>query len=231
MATFQVVVVELSVRVDGRVMGLTKKEIAAGLDYKHARRVKLPALAIGCLAHIPDKFIDDGCSRSPDSIFGFDFRWGCRIHDHWYCTRAHPAGTMTKDWQRAGDRMLRRCVSASLPWRWRWVAKVYYAGVKWFGHHAFDTCGDPDEPCRHGMTFDDWAQLTFDCDRLRSAKNLDDTARACWSDWNNENRIDRACAEFEDRLRVRYWEDDDVEQEARATTEGGGEAASEDEDS
>jgi hypothetical protein len=168
------------------LMGLTKHEAAAGLDYKHARNFKLPQIALDCLANIPDHFKDDGCSNSPDSFFGFDFRWACRIHDHWYCSRAHPWGTMTDEWKDAGDLLLKRMVRHCLPRRWRWVGKLYYHGVQMFGGHAFDSCHvHPDALCRHGLSFDDWYDRTAECDLLRSRENR---ANRLYDEYQRETR-------------------------------------------
>ena len=80
-----------------------------------------PAEAAALLAEIPDSFIDDGCSNSPDSIWGFRFRWACRIHDWRYCSRAHAAGTMHYANKMVADDELYDFIGSSLPWRWRWV--------------------------------------------------------------------------------------------------------------
>ena len=118
----------------------------------------IPKEAKRTLAEIPEHFRDDGCSSSPDDLFGFDFRWACRIHDWRYCTRCHPAGSMT--WQRKNDAdgELKENIRTSLPWRWRWVRFLYHRAVFIGGNFgAYDTCGpEAAECCRHGMAMPGW---------------------------------------------------------------------------
>ncbi len=115
----------------------------------------VPAAARVLLRTIPRGFRDDGCSNAPDSVFGFRFRWVCRLHDWRYCTRCHPPGVLTQGWRHMADRELRSFISASLPWRWRWLKWAYYGGVWWAGGiEAFDSCGrDVGDFCRHGIRF------------------------------------------------------------------------------
>jgi hypothetical protein len=138
---------------------------------KHGKKViRLPALAAEILANIPAHFVDDGCSSSPDSWFGYDFRWACRIHDYMWCTRAHALGTMTKEWKLKGDLLLRRCIAAALPRRWRWLSFLYYRGVRraaW----PFNTCQKGDT-CRHGLTYQDWLDRTFEQNEMMAAANI-----------------------------------------------------------
>ena len=113
------------------------------------------------LAKIPDEFIDDGCSNSPDSIFGFDLSWACRKHDWSYCTRCHFAGTMTQHDRLIADTEIRIDISAALPWRWRWVKYVYYRVLRLAGGtEAWNSCGPTSENeegyCRHNMPRPDW---------------------------------------------------------------------------
>lgn len=124
----------------------------------------IPAGAANQLRKIPNHFIDDGCSNSPDSWFGFDFSWACRIHDWRFCTRAQPDGEMTDERREAADLHLRQDIRASLPWRWRWIRWIYYRAVRRFGEKAFDSCPAQFAAgvsrtqaraavCRHGMTW------------------------------------------------------------------------------
>ena len=122
---------------------------------------RIPSLAIDILLQIPSHFYDDGCSTSPDGYW----KWACRIHDWWWCTRSHPQGTMTADWKEMGDSMLKTLMTLRLPWGLHWLAKVYYRGVTRFGG-SFNTCGyrpsgaSLDQEilglCRHSMPWPDW---------------------------------------------------------------------------
>ena len=127
----------------------------------------IPADARAVLARIPDHFVDDGCSNSPDSWFGFNFRWACRIHDWRYCTRCHAPGTMTYNAKLVAEDEIKDNIKASLPLRWRWVRFVYYGAVFTLGGFgAFDTCGRRPAGasdgqleaglCRHGMPMPEW---------------------------------------------------------------------------
>ena len=118
----------------------------------------IPKLGWEMLDDIPREFIDDGCSNSRDSLFGFNFRWACRIHDHSYCTRCWPAGAMTQAHRRWADETLRNFIRGSLPWRWRWVGWWYRLGVHLGGGiSAYDSCGiTAGARCLHGMPIPDW---------------------------------------------------------------------------
>jgi hypothetical protein len=114
---------------------------------------RVPKEAVEILRNIPSEFVDDGCSASPDSLFGFDFRWACRVHDWRYCSRCHPPQVMTQHGRTKADEELRRFISVSLPKRWRWVKWVYYSAVVAFGGvKAWDCCGpEVGERCKHNM--------------------------------------------------------------------------------
>ena len=116
------------------------------------------------LMRIPKAFTDDGCSNSPDEWFGFDFKWACRIHDARYCQRtpidgASVAPQGTPEHRHYADDWLRADIKSSLPWRWRWIGWVYWAGVRAAGgFKAYNSCyplfpaGGTNHRCRHGMT-------------------------------------------------------------------------------
>ena len=130
------------------------------------RQLSIPTLAQELLARVPNHFYDDGCSRAPDSWFGFDFGWACRIHDWGYCTRSHPRGTMTPGYKVAHDHLLGVFVSASLPSMWKWIGPLYKATVLAVGFNSYHTCGVPPKGarprqvdadlCRHDMPRPDW---------------------------------------------------------------------------
>lgn len=123
-----------------------------------SRQLPIPPRALELLSQIPASFCDDGCSRSPDAWFGFDFRWACRIHDWRYCTRAHAAGAMHYGAKVAADYELEQHLRASLPWRWRWAGWIYKAATLFAGGWgAFDSCGtEVGERCRHGLEIPAW---------------------------------------------------------------------------
>lgn len=123
-----------------------------------SRSLPIPDEARYYLALIPAEFRDDGCSRSPDSLFGFDFRWACRLHDWSYCTRAHPPGSLTYARKVAADYTLREHLKAALPLRWRWVRFIYQGAVLAFGGFgSFNSCGpEAGELCRHAMRRPPW---------------------------------------------------------------------------
>lgn len=122
------------------------------------RQRPIPPAAQAILDRIPADFRDDGCSRSPDSLFGFNFRWACRIHDWSYCTRAHQPGSMTYGWKVAADFTLRENLRSALPLRWRWVRFIYQGAVLAFGGFgSFNSCGpEAGERCRHAMRRPPW---------------------------------------------------------------------------
>jgi hypothetical protein len=128
-----------------------------GLFDDKAQRPR-PAAAEAVLEEIPDSFIDDGCSNSPDTIWGFKFRWACRIHDWRYCSRSHPAGTMHYANKLGADDELYEFIGSSLPWRWRWVRWIYLRGVHvGGGFDAWNSCGPEDGPeCRHNVELPAW---------------------------------------------------------------------------
>ena len=129
-----------------------------GLLEGRAQRPIPPRAARILAEEIPEHFLDDGCSNSPDRIFGFDFRWSCKIHDWRYCGRCHPAGTMHYQNKLTADQELRENLKASLPWRWRWVSRVYWRGVQiGGGFDAWNSCGPENgDACRHGIARPTW---------------------------------------------------------------------------
>jgi hypothetical protein len=118
----------------------------------------IPREALSLLASIPKEFRDDGCSNALDSWFGFDFAWACRIHDWRYCTRCHQAGSMDYACKVRDDRELQAFVACCLPWRWKWLGRVYKRAVLIAGGwNAYDSCGpEKGALCRHGMPMPRW---------------------------------------------------------------------------
>lgn len=125
----------------------------------------IPEYAKAVLDQIPEEFQDNGCSNSPDLLFGFNFKWACRIHDWWWCSRCHAPGQMTPEWKAAGDYFLKLAMRDALPPIWKWVAGIYRRAVRifWWG---YDTCGpNPQNAssqqrlegrCRHNMPRPEW---------------------------------------------------------------------------
>ena len=112
------------------------------------------------LDEIPDEFIDDGCSNSPDEIWGFSLRHACRRHDWRYCSRCHDAGSMHFSDKMESDREISMIIGDALPWRWRWIRRLYLRAVQVAGgFDAYNSCGPEDgETCRHGMPLPSWME-------------------------------------------------------------------------
>ncbi len=115
------------------------------------RPVRIPHEAQRLLRQVPTAFISDGCSRSPDRWFGFDFRWCCLLHDWGYCSRAHRFGLMGPSHKHAVDLLLSEHMHAALPLRWRWLGHIYRRAVHWFAWGSYDTCHGVKGRCRHGL--------------------------------------------------------------------------------
>jgi len=120
------------------------------------------------LKRIPDIFINDGLSGGfPDWIYS---RWNLTLADRphaWgYCTRCHPAGSMTHDKQEYFDGMLKAHANELLPWYLPLAPIILFLGVSLGGHESFDTCGIHPEGasdtqiannlCRHNMSKPEW---------------------------------------------------------------------------
>jgi hypothetical protein len=123
---------------------------------------RIPPAARTVLNLIPKRFIDNGCSMSPDSIIRNDIRWACRIHDWRYCTRCHRPGRLGTQYRRSADKELRLNLGAGLPWYVRWVRLVYHFAVRHWGDgdNAFDSCGIAAGAfCRHNMPMPAWMRV------------------------------------------------------------------------
>jgi hypothetical protein len=117
----------------------------------------IPQEAQKNLKKIPKGFKDDGCTNSPDKLFGFNFKWACQIHDWRYCSRCHEPRNMRHQDKVAADRELRKNIKSSLPFRWRWVAFVYYTAVwRYGGLGSWDSCLTTDKKCRHNVGKPKW---------------------------------------------------------------------------
>lgn len=104
------------------------------------------------LVEIPDEFRDDGCTWWFDSLFGYDIRHICRVHNYFYCSRTQPPGSMTPENKDKVDRELSDEISKVLPWWLDWTAGPVYRAVYMWGSMAYDTCKpDAGERCRHNM--------------------------------------------------------------------------------
>jgi hypothetical protein len=107
---------------------------------------------------IPDEFRDDGCTGWFDSLFGYDFKDVCRVHDWAFCTRCHPPGSMTFANMVAVNRVLSEELAYRLPWWLDWTAGAVYRATYLFGpFNAYDSCGpEAGERCRHNMAPPSW---------------------------------------------------------------------------
>lgn len=120
---------------------------------------KIARTAMYALDEIPSRFLDDGCTFSPDSILRTHIRWCCRIHDYRYCTRANDKGDMTRKRWISSNRELYRNIGLKTVWYTRWVRKLYYFAVKKWGWKSYDSCGpDVGEMCRHNMPIPLWME-------------------------------------------------------------------------
>lgn len=97
----------------------------------------------------PEGYRCDGCSSSPDRLFGVDIWPACVIHDYHY-----REGVIGGTWhaRRAADRILRANIRdqfnrAGKPRRGRLVARLYYGRVRIWGAKAFKFAED--EKPRH----------------------------------------------------------------------------------
>ena len=58
------------------------------------------------------------------------------------------------------ERELGQLIGLALPWRWRWIRRVYLRAVQvGGGFDAYNSCGPEDgETCRHGMPLPAWME-------------------------------------------------------------------------
>lgn len=112
------------------------------------------------LAKIPREFLDDGCSRSPDMILGYDLRHACRLHDFAGCTRCHAPGSLTLEAMRIANRELEDVIDSALPDASWLTQRIYGLFVRRFnGDVAWDSCGtEAGDLCRHNMPRPEWMQ-------------------------------------------------------------------------
>lgn len=110
------------------------------------------------LKSFPDDFQDDGCSNAPDSFFGRDLRWCCRIHDWRYCSRGHSPGTMNQSARRFADKELGWNVRSVFRFGFRWLGWAYWRATHRFGGtSAWNSCGpQAGRRCRHNLLQPDW---------------------------------------------------------------------------
>ena len=124
-------------------------------------QLPIPEDAKRLLELIPKDFISDGCSDSPDSLFGFNFTWACKIHDWSFCTRCHNPGTRTYAAEAQANSRLKRHIDSALPFRWSWVKYIYYTAVwRYGGMGAYNSCGpEAGFRCRHGQLQPEWMKV------------------------------------------------------------------------
>jgi len=109
----------------------------------------------------PRDFISDGCSSSPDSIFGYSVKWCCEIHDWRGCTRCHPPGRLTQKACNFAAKELGWHVRYALPFGLRWIGWAYHKVVYRMTETYWDSCGIIEgelslDPCRHGILPPRW---------------------------------------------------------------------------
>lgn len=110
------------------------------------------------LARVPKRFVDDGCSSSPDRLFGRNLRPACRAHDWFYCTRAWPAGQLTQEHRALADQLLGFWIRALLPRGLGWIGWLYMRLTHSYGGtEAYDSCGSQaGKLCRHNLRKPAW---------------------------------------------------------------------------
>jgi len=129
-----------------------------GKKRRATRRRRVSRAAFDTLKLIPGRFVDDGCSYSPDSIMRADIGWACRIHDWRGCTRAQSEGLRRVD-RKQSNRELRKNVGLAVPWYVQWTRVVYYFAVTAFGNPPFNSCGpEVGDLCRHNMPQPLWME-------------------------------------------------------------------------
>jgi hypothetical protein len=137
-----------------------KKNKKAKKREAYLKQRRIAQIASYTLTSIPERFTDDGCSYSPDSLFHSEIGWACRIHDFRYCSRSEGPTEMLPEQRMAADKELRDNLALSFP-RWLgWVRFLYYRAVRRFGSmHAWDSCGyDAGERCKHNMNRPLWME-------------------------------------------------------------------------
>jgi hypothetical protein len=125
---------------------------------KDRKKRQVARAAYHALNDIPDRFIDDGCSYSPDSIFHNEIGWACRIHDYRYCSRSMGPRDMEPHLRLAADKELRANIALSVPKWLGWIRWLYYRAVRHFGSQtSWDSCGyDAGVRCRHNLLRPRW---------------------------------------------------------------------------
>ena len=123
--------------------------------------VKIPREAQAILDIIPKNFVSDKCTKSLDSVFGYDFSFACVIHNFRYCGRCHDPVFMTYMNKLKADNELRQNISRSLPhWYLKSISWLYYAIVWKYGvYGSWNSCGlEVGNKCRHEMSIPKWKE-------------------------------------------------------------------------
>ena len=99
----------------------------------------------------PEDFVSNGCSCSPDILFGIDIRPACHVHDFHYSWQMNwPLGRNEKARYMADHWLLNNLVHCGLP---KWIARIYWYRVRLFGHRSFAYDTEPKRDLRF------WANL------------------------------------------------------------------------
>jgi hypothetical protein len=143
---------------DWRAKRKAKRKAKKRKKFLAQRTIALTASHV--LSKIPERFTDDGCSYSPDSLFHSEIGWACRIHDFRYCSRTLGPRTFNADERMAADKELRANIALSFPKWLGWVRFLYYRAVRRFGSMiAWNSCGyDAGERCKHNMNRPLWME-------------------------------------------------------------------------
>lgn len=128
---------------------------------KILKQMRAAQLAVDLWKNVPTRFVDDGCTYSPDSLMRTDISWICRIHDWRYCSRTNAPDEASPKHRRLADKELRFNMGLNLPWYVKWTRNIYYFFIRRFGNgdHSYNTCGiSVGEVCRHNMPVPLWME-------------------------------------------------------------------------
>jgi len=143
---------------DWKAKRVKRKKARKRAKFLIERRTAMVASAT--LREIPERFTDDGCSYSPDSLFHNEIGWACRIHDYRYCSRSLGPRDFGPEARAAADLELRKNIALSFPKWLGWVRFLYWKAVRRFGGLGlWNSCGyEVGDRCRHNMKRPLWME-------------------------------------------------------------------------